>query len=267
MATHVAAWFENQDGAATLQPLAALADTLSPVFVRDANADLIRVDPKLRYIAGIHAHVDATVQPRCRLNAPSLKTRFNGRTTLEVPVLSSVAEPLSPPAFNDWRAKPVELDASDLLGFDTINDPAAAADQFIVVFFSDGPVQPVDTTGGFWARYITTAAAATANVWNSRSLTPDETLRPGTYEVLGMRAISTTCIAARLVFPLGGNYRPGVLGCDARADILAPAMLPGQMGSFGIFAHDAPPTAEFLLDAADNEVQVVDLFIRPTRSR
>jgi hypothetical protein len=262
MALHTIAFFENQDGGGALQPLAALADPLSPLF-KVESGDFLICDSRLRFLVGGHFHVDATVQPRARLVAPSIKSRYNGRTAIEVPALASTIEPASPPVMNDWRAQPYEFDGGERLSLETLNNPAAAADQAAVLYMSDGAISPVDPRGGYWARFTTTAAAVTADTWNSRALTADETLRKGRYEVLGGRVISTTLIQARLNFPLGGHARPPVASADARADIPAPMLQPGQLGVLGAFDDDNLPVVELFVDAADNEVQVVDLFIRP----
>jgi hypothetical protein len=266
MAQHLAAWFENQDGAGTLQNLAALADTLTPLLPRDATGDLLRVPSAYPGIAWVYAGIDATVQPRARLSdAPSFRKTY-GRAALELPKLSSTVEPGSPPVVNDFRKEPIRLSPGEYVGVQTINNPAAAADQYVLASFCDGPLAAVSPAGGFWARFITTAAAMTADTWNNRALTQDENLSEGTYEVLAMRPISTTCIAARLVFANQVN-RPGVLGTDTRTDVTHAMFEPGEQGVLGRFDTQTFPSVDFLVDAADNEVQVVDLYIRPVGKR
>lgn len=263
---HLAGFFENQDGAGALQNLAALVDPLSPqVFPAEAG-DFLLTDPRLPFIAGVYASVEATVQPRARLVAPSFRSTY-GKTGYELPVLSSSIEPAVPAAFNDYRAHPIKLGkVAERLSAETLNNPGAATDQYVLCWFTDGPVQPVSPEGGAWYRFITAASAMTADTWNTRALTPEETLEAGTYEVLGMRAISTSCIAARLACP-GTDLRPGVLGADTRTDAINPAFQPGQFGVLGEFTDRNLPSAEFLVDAADNEVQVVDLYLRPKSGR
>jgi hypothetical protein len=53
------------------------------------------------------------------------------------------------------------------------------------------------------------------------------------------------------------------IGCrDTRTDVLHPIFAPGQLGVLGTFDSKNPPTLHLLCDAADNEVQVVDLYLR-----
>jgi hypothetical protein len=259
------AWFENQDGAATLQPLAAIAETLSPLFQRDSSGDFYRVPGELPGVAFVFAGIDATVQPRCRIVAPSLRDTYK-RSAIEVPKLSSTVEPGSPPVVNDFRREPIRLRPGELVGYETVNNPAAATDQFIVTQFCDGPVQAVDPKGGFWIRTVTAAAAMNANDWNNRALTPDESLLEGVYDVLAAFPISTSGIAMRLAFA-GQTHRPGVLCYDTRTDVAHAMFEPGQLGVLGRFSTQVMPTADFLVDAADNEVQIVDLYVRPVNTK
>lgn len=257
-------FFENQDGAGALQNLAGLADPLSQIWPRDSDADFFRVDGRFRNIVGIYSHVDATVQPRARLTAPSFRERL-GRAALEVPTLSSTAEPGTPPVFVDRRMDPIELTPGERLGLETLNNPGSAEDQFTVLWTADGPIQQVDPKGGHWIRAITAASALTANTWGTRTLTLDENLLAGEYDVLGLRVLSTSLIAARLAFNNQVN-KPGVLGADARTDIPhASFAYPGSWGVLGRFHTDNLPSIELLVDAADNEVQPVDLYVRKAR--
>lgn len=261
---HVIVFFENQDAGGVLQNLAALVDPLAGQVFPLQDADTFRMDPNLRYIVGIHAHVDQTVQARCELRATSFRQSY-GRTSLEVPLLAATAEPASPPVHNDLRSRPIVLQPGDLLNCLTDNNPAAATDQFVVLRMADGPIQPVDPTGGYWAPFTTAASAMTPNTWNARALVAREALLPGEYEVLAGRALSTSAIAARLALAQGDNFRPPIGCADARSDLPHVVDLPGQHGVLGRFRHDNLPTLELLVDAADNEVQVVDLFIRKVR--
>lgn len=258
---HTAGWFENQDGAGTLQPLAALVDPFVPGLMPvGATADFLRPDARTPLLIGLHANVDATVQPRARLVQASFRTVY-GRTALEVPVLSSTAEPGSPHAFNDLRGNPIRLKAGEDLSVETLNNPAAAEDQFVIGVFADKVPTRASLDGAVLARFTTAASAATANTWNTRALTPDENLLAGKYDILGGRALSTSLIAARLAIP-GMDARPPIAAADARTDVSHPFFAPGELGVLGQFDSTNLPQVELLVDAADNEVQPVDLWLR-----
>lgn len=257
MGVHIAGFFENQDGAGTEQNLAALSDPLSQMYA--TSGDDLRVHGSYRYISGVYAGLDQTVAARARLVSEGLRTRYGQAF---IPEINSGAEPGSPQIFNDWRMNPLELDAGEILNVQTVNNPAAAADQFVMLWMSDGRVQPMDPTGGFWVRATTAASAMTANTWNARSLTLDTNLKTGRYHVLGADGISTSAIALRLAFE-GQVNKPGVLARDAQTDIRHRSFeVPGQWGVLGEFHTNNLPVAEFLVDAADNEAQELRLFVR-----
>lgn len=257
---HVAGWFENQDGAASLQPLAALADPFVGSLMPVESTDFLKVDERTPLLIGLHAHVDQTVQGRARLVQPSFRQRY-GRTALEIPVLSDTAEPGSPHAYNDLRLNPIVCKGGERLSVETLNNPAAATDQFVIGVFADQVPAPVSTQGAVCMRFTTAASAMTANTWNARSLVADEDLLEGEYEVIGGRCLSTSAIAARLALP-GQDARPPIAANDARQDVVHPFFQPGQLGVLGKFRSTNLPQVEVLVDAADNEVQVVDLWLR-----
>lgn len=261
---HVAGFFENQDGGAALQPLAALVDTVAGQVMPVEATDFLLTDPRLPLLIGLHAAVDATVQPRARLVAPSFRRRY-GSESVEVPILSSTNEPASPHAYNDLRSTPIALNSdgkTERLSVETLNNPAAAADQFVIGVFADGVPAPLTNRQGFvWRRFTTTQAAMTANAWNTRALTAAETLEAGTYEVAGGYGITTSGIACRMAF-LGSDLRPPIGVKDARTDTIHPFFQPGQLGVIGEFTERNLPSVDFLVDLADDEVQVVDLLVR-----
>jgi hypothetical protein len=70
-----------------------------------------------------------------------------------------------------------------------------------------------------------------------------------------MGAISTGCIAARVVF-IGGQYRPGVLGQASIATIPNSIFRNGTFGIFGEFEDTDQPTVDFLSVSADTTQEV-----------
>src|SRR5687768_315772 len=123
-------FFENQDGGGTLQPLTAHVDTLSPGLVPVDGADFLRVDPSMPLIIAAHAAIDATVQPRARLVQASFRETY-GKTGVELVTLSSTVEPATPHALNDLRERPIRCKGGEKLSAESLNNPAAAADQYV----------------------------------------------------------------------------------------------------------------------------------------
>lgn len=257
---HTAGFTESQDGAGTLQNIAALVDPYVPSLMPAEAGDFLKVDERTPLLIGFHAHVDATVQPRARLTQPSFRTRY-GRTAIELPVLSSTAEPGSPHALNDFRGNPILLRGGERLGYETLNNPAGAVQQYGIGIFADAVPAPVSLQGAFCARFTSTSAAAVAATWNTRSLVSDEDLLEGEYEVLGGRALATEGVVARLSIP-GQDARPPIACNDARTDVIHPLLQPGQLGVLGKFKSTNLPTVEFLADGTTTEVVVTDLWLR-----
>jgi hypothetical protein len=153
---------------------------------------------------------------------------------------------------NDFRDTPIPLVQSEKLNFQ-IDNGGNSEQMFAVVFLGDGT--PVKETGPMFTIKATNTDSLTANVWTNGALTFAEDLPAGRYAVVGMAYKSATAIAARLVF-IGGKWRPG---CIAKSDYnrYEPAMFRlGQMGVFGEFEFDQPPTVDFLANAADSSQEI-----------
>lgn len=147
--------------------------------------------------------------------------------------------------------------ASERVQFAIDNGNVAELDQALV-WLGEAPKAVEDD----WltVRATTAASALTANTWTNRTLTLDQNLPPGSYELAGARVESATLTGARFVFP-GQSNRPGVLG-SAPGGYQLPIFRRGRMGIFGRFAYDQPPTVDLFASAADNQVQIVSLDIR-----
>ena len=79
------------------------------------------------------------------------------------------------------------------------------------------------------------------------------------YDIVGARFRSTNIIAFRFVF-VGGKYRPGAIGYAATTSLDYDKFRAGNLGVWGSFAHNAPPTVDVLANVADtSEVGELDL--------
>lgn len=236
---------ESQDSA-VLVNIAALADQ----HVRVVGDDIYV--PALDQLCAYHFHgANFTLG---QVSSPSLRVQ----TLIDVEPADLAAEPGSPASFHDLFTNPIPLVASEALNTLMGEDAAGASRVTALVWFSDGPITPV--TGKIQTVRATGSTTLTANAWTNVALTFSQTLPAGTYQVVGMRAQSAGCEAARLVAP-AYPWRPGVIGCDADGDIMPSRFRYGQAGVFVEFAHDAPPTVDFLSVSADtSEVVHLDLI-------
>lgn len=113
---------------------------------------------------------------------------------------------------------------------------------------------------------ITIRASASPTIvagsWVLASVTFDQVLPAGTYEVVGMACVCNDASYARLVYPGVSQFRPGVVVQDTYGDKpWTPEFRYGRFGSFGRFVHNAPPSIEFLGDTAGAETAVVLLDV------
>lgn len=201
----------------------------------------IYVPSMLAHLLGIYAH--AVTPVRAQLRSPSLRMVFNQ----EISRLGLAAEPDTPQQLCDYFETPIPLMGSEPLEA-LIMAGAGAQMNAIHVWLGDGPVKPVK--GAIRTIRADSATAPTVGVWTNVAVNFADTLPAGRYQVVGLRIVSTTAIAARLLF--AGQYaRPGCLGTDLISDQDAERLRYGNAGVWGEFSHDVPPTVDLLCVAAD----------------
>ncbi len=230
------AYAEAQDSAALVN-VAAVPDPHVSVF-----GDDITVPAAMSQLAAVAA-IGLNIT-RAQVRSPSILGVF----PFEVSPISVAAEPLSPTPFPEFFRNPISLDPAEALNFQAAEDGAGAIQSNGLIWLTDGSVNPMP--GEIFTIRGTGTTTVGTFVWANCPIILDENLPAGTYAVVGMRAESTTCLAARLVF-VGGTWRPGVIGYDAVSDLEDPIFRFGQLGNWGEFRHDQAPTADFLCTAAD----------------
>lgn len=181
---------------------------------------------------------------RAQLQSPSLRRVLNP----EIAPLDIAAVPATPPLIADYRDSPLPLDKGEFLDFAAAETGAAAQRQNGFVWLADGPTK-VDTRGFFTVR-VTAAVTLVAFTWTNGSLTFDQTLPAGQYAIVGARFRSATGLAFRFVIP-GYLWRPGALMFASTASYDLPWFRAGNLGEWGTFAHNAPPTVDFCATGAD----------------
>lgn len=227
--------------------IAALADP----HVR-AVGDYIYVPTELPWLAGYYFVGPFLAQ--ARIASPSLRTLCNP----DVEGMDVGAEPASPPNMHDKFASPKALAGDEGLEALALYTGGERAFATALAWLSSGPAAPV--IGEIFTVYATGATTLTARVWTNVTLTFAQTLPSGRYQIVGMRARSAGCIAARLVIP-GHPWRPGCLGCDSVSDLADGVFRHGKAGVWGEFDHDVPPTVDFLSISADTaEYVFLDLI-------
>ncbi len=256
MPFHVAGFLESLDPAAAFVNMAGLAD--DRLFVQ---GDDLRV-PELNNLILAAGGAENTVAPRIRLTSPTLDELVRYEITpLNVAAAAGI-EPGSPQALADLLDNPLALGVDEILQAEVLSNPAAAQIQWALGWFADAPPSPV-----LGERIFTVRATGTTTVgvgtWTAVNLTLDENLPPGNYDVVGARFGGETCIAGRIIFRTGSQWRPGALGTDAVSDLEHPLFRGGRLGVWGSFPFTQLPAAEYLCVAADTAQTVhLDLVRR-----
>lgn len=251
MPQHLAGFLEDIDPAGVFVNLTALVD--QRLFTQ---GDDLRVPP-LNMVIAAAGGADAVVQPRLRLDSPTLDQMVR----YEISPLNSqdagAVEPDSPQKMDDLRRAPLQLGIDEILQVQLLSNPAAAQDQWALIWFADQVPQPVSGGRPFTVR-ATGTTTLTVNVWSTVDITLDENIPPGNYQVIGIRPESLGCVAGRLIFRTGDFWRPGALGVDTVIDIQHPMFRHGEMGVLGEFPFTQLPAIEFLSVIADT-VETVHL--------
>lgn len=238
------AYSASQDSS-TLLNVAALVDP----HVRVIGNDVV-VPDALPYVGGVYAiGVSLT---RAQIVSPSIRRRY----PFEVTPIEIAAQPADPVKYNPFFYSPIALDGDEALNFQAAENGAGATRQTGLVWLCDGATAPMTGAEMFTIR-ATNASTLTAFAWTNGALTFNDTLPAGQYQVVGMRASSAGLLAARLVFSQY-PWRPGCIGSAILGSQAAPIFRLGALGEWGQFAHNTPPTVDFLSVSADTS-QTVDL--------
>lgn len=243
------AFIEDIAGAGAYTELAAALD--QHVTISGDDIQLPTLNQIVLVTAGICSTDDSTAR-RARLTSPSLRERalfqISPLNWTASAAGATDAEPNSPHAIMDLRDNPLVLVPREKLNAQFLATNAAADRQHVIVWLADGPIAPVK--GPIFSVRVTGGSAAVAGAWTTTAFTFEEDLPAGRYQIVGFRPVSTTMIAARLVF-VGGGWRPGAYGVDTYYDQQSNIFRFGNMGVWGEFEDLEPPSAEILCNAAD----------------
>ncbi len=231
------AWSESQDTAGVLTSVAGVSD--AHVRVEGDNIVVPSYAPNLVAVFAIGATIS-----QAQIESPSLRRFVN----IDVEPVNVGAEPIVPTPLAAFFDHPIALDPAEPLRAWVAEAAAGAERETVLAWLADGPLAPVG--GEVFTVRATSTATLVAYAWTLGSLTFSQALPAGNYQVVGMRAESAGLIAARLVF-VGGGPRPGCIGYDAAVDVSNPSFRYGQLGVWGEFAHNEPPSVEFLSVSAD----------------
>jgi hypothetical protein len=238
MPFHLAAFAESIDPAGALVNITAVQD--DSVFT---SGDDIRVPTALPFLAGAAALISATLPVQAQIQSPSLRQVAN----IDIEPVDTGLLFSDPAGFAMQGGSPIPLAGDEALNALVNSNPAGAELHYALVWFSDGPLQPV--SGPIFSVRATMSVTGIADEWVNGNLTFGTDLPVGNYNVVGMRFRATGAVAARLNF-VGGAWRPGVVGVEAIDDSVGMPFRYGKMGVWGQFHTNTPPTVDVLAAAA-----------------
>lgn len=245
---HLAAFYKSVDPAAALTLISAVPD--QSVFT---SGNDVRVPTALPNLLGEAALSAATTPLYAQVQSPSLRDLAN-QDVQPIALAAVFAQS------DQWQwhgDNPRALVAAESVNFAINATGGAAAANYGLIWLGDGA--PKAQTGKMFSIRATGAATLVAGTWVNTALTFNSTLPAGTYDVVGMRAQGTNLVAARLSF-VGGQFRPGVPGEVTNNTSWWRAARYGNLGVFGSFDINQPPTADCL--GATDTVQnfILDLI-------
>lgn len=231
------AFSESQDEAAAYAGVAGVVDQ----HVR-VNGDTIYVPEEFPYIGQLLALTGATVPGTPYLDSPSLRAK----ALFDISPVSNLVLPTNDSEFVDRRLLPLKLKADEgLLAYSNAN-PAAAEYHSILVWLTDGILEPVK--GDCFSVRFTAAITTVAGAWTSGDITLAQNLPSGRYAVVGASCHAAGGIAFRFI-PKGYTNRPGAAMGQDIADHFHGIFRAGQFGKWFEFDHNNPPALEVLANA------------------
>lgn len=229
----IAGFYRNVDTAGNLTYVTPLADT--HLRVEGYNVIVPEELPNIGFVA-----VGCSNASAVQVEAPSLRRVAN----LDVYPYGASIPLVSGYHLLNLFDNPVPLDAGEPLRLQVAENATGAVDIYGVLGFCDGVPTPLK--GEWYTIRCSVSGTVTANVWSALSLSPIQTLPAGRYAVGGMQVYGGNLIAARLIF-VGLPWRPGVIGDTSMSIPRDNTFRYGNLGNWGEFRHDQPPSIEVLM--------------------
>ena len=220
--------FHKAAVSATLLPLAVVADP----HVSYSGNDL--TVPVLNQLVAALVLGNAPLQ--AQLQSPSL------RRTIQEDIPAMIATETAVGAdtvLHDRRSNPLSLDVSEKLNACTVH----TLDGWCFVWLADKAIDPV--RGEIHTVRCTTGHTTAGDAWQNVALTLSQTLPAGRYQIVGMRAVGTNLLAARLVL-IGDSWRPGVPAGASVNSNEPEQFMHGNFGVMGEFEFDQPPSVDLI---------------------
>lgn len=245
---HLAAFYQSL----ALTGILTAIDAVPDQAIRVNGTDIV-VPANIPYLLAEAALSGSTAFTGAQVESPSLRQLANQDIA---PIVAAVVFGANPAVQHHFQ-NPRGLKGNESINLSVNATDATAADNYGLIWLADGALTPVK--GNMFSVQATAAATNVAGTWVNSDLTFDSTLPAGTYNIVGMRAVGTGLIAARLVL-VGAGYRPGVPAVNAVGDQDFPPSRYGAMGTFGSFDVNQPPTVDCLGSTGTAQTIILDLI-------
>lgn len=210
-----------------------------------ANSHFVLQDrARLVWAAGFGVNLS-----RLLLDTP--KMRIVGLPSLvPINVVATVPNPVNVVDMHEWQ---VLLDKVDEIAVKASSTDAGAQTMTAVVGFQFAYKQPAAMPS--YRIRLTGAITAVAGSWVNGTMTLQQSIPRGTYQVAGMDVVGTNLLAARLQFA-GSGWRPGVIARNAVSSVPHPMFQSSAMGVFGEFDSINLPNLEILSGGANTSQEI-----------
>lgn len=227
---------------------AALGTVTDPVITVQNSRYILPAD-----MYATRAYVGAIGAIDARLNMPSLVLPAYPYLF----PLSTTVLPGNVPPVVDLKGLGVLLPRTEALALEVSETGGGATAAFAGLWLSPQPRVPV--SGRIQTIKATATITGVTGQWVSGNMTLQSNLPEGEYEIVGMEAVGTGLLFARLVF-YSQTLRPGVLAQQAVGEWNDFSLRNGNFGTFGRFTNTTVPLLEIMQSAA-NTAQTVYLDI------
>lgn len=188
---------------------------------------------------------------RARINAPSL--RLFGLPEINPPTVANVQ---GTPQICYWDAEGPTIQQTEEFGVDVSNGVSTVDFAYAALWLRSRKV-PAPT--GKCTTVVGTASVTQVAVgWAQQTITLEQALPYGRYAVIGAKCVITNGLFFRLIFPNGGQWRPGG-ACVASIGTEDPRQLFrfGNSGQWGTFDSTAQPVLETFANTAGAQTATV----------
>lgn len=243
MPIHMLAWAESL-ASVTSDSLTTVNDPIIPtsngLFLLNKNYNLFGVMGMGTTLSRL-----AIVQPSIRVICDDFVRPIN------LTLLPGDNAPIA-----DYRSKPFPLAMNENLDLQATTSAAGPAVTSALAWInSDRSLMPLPG-GNIYTLRGTSTTTAIVNTWTLQTMTWQNTLPQGSYYVVGMEAIGTTCKGARLIFP-NQIERPGCAGLASLGIRTYDGWFrKGGLGIWGQFTNWNFPQVEAFCGSADTALEV-----------